>query len=135
MLELVPPYQILYADLQFSHCLLFALLDVCQVFISGLPERGALLEATSKGLEHLVCILLVFLRQLVLQGCSYLRSLFATKEQDMYHLVYFGSVGNHEVLLQPLLVEGPGNKLVPSIIVHVGKHVWYSSCHSASLPV
>ena len=123
LLELVPFHQILYIDVQFSHCLLFVLLDVPKVFISDLPVTGAFLEAFGKGFEHLISILLVFLRQLVLQGSLSQRCLLATKEQDVCHPVFLGSVGDDEVLLQPLLVERLGSKLVLSAPVNVGKHI------------
>ena len=57
LLELAPPDQVLDVEIQFSSGLLFGLLDVSKVLISGLPVWGALLKAICKGLEYLVCIL------------------------------------------------------------------------------
>ena len=136
LVELVPSYQILYEDIQFSHGLLFALLDVPKVLIPGLQVWGAPLEAVGKCCEYLVWILLVFFRQLVLQGCPSLRCFLVTKEQDVCDSVCFGCMGDHKVLLEPLCVESSGRELVLSVPVHVGKHVWwYSSCPSNSVSV
>ena len=128
--KLTPPYQVLDVYIQLSCGLVFGLFDVCKVFIPGLPVTGALLEAVGKSLEHCLCIHPFVFCHLVLPGCPSLRCLFATIEQDVDDLCFLGSGGNHNVLLQPLPEEGPCCKLVLSIPVHPGKHVWwYVSCH------
>ena len=62
---------------------------------------------------------------LVLQGCPSLWSLLATIEENMGHLGFPGSASNHEVLLQPLPVEGPCSLLVFCIPIHPGDHIWW----------
>ena len=49
--------------------------------------------------------------------------------------VLVGSVGDDEVLLQSLLVEGPGNKLVLSIPVHVEAYLRVVGRHPSPLPL
>ena len=100
------------------------LLDVRQVLVPGLPMTGAFLKAIGKSLKHGVCFIFVPFH-LVLQGCPSLWSLLATIEENMGHPGFFGSAGNHEVLLQPLPVEGPCSLLVFCIPVHPGDHIWW----------
>ena len=129
--ELAPSYQVLYVNVQFSHGLVLGLFDVGQIFIPGLPVTGALIKTVGKSLEYSACIIQLVVVHLVLQGCPSLRCLLASIEQDMYDLCCLGGASNHEVLLQPLLVEGPSSLLVLSIPVHPGDHVcWYVYCHS-----
>ena len=70
LFELAPSYQVLNVDVQLSCGLLFALLDVWQVLIPGMPVTGAFLKAAGKGLEYCVCIYLLVFFHLVLQGRS-----------------------------------------------------------------
>ena len=123
LFELAPPHHVLNIDVQLSCGLVFVLFDVCEVLIPGLSVTGAFLEAFGKGLEYCFRVLLLILVHLILQGGLSLRYLFATIEQNVCDLGFLRGGGNDEVLLQSLLVEGPGRKLVLSIPVYPGKHI------------
>ena len=80
LFELAPPYQVLDIYVQFSHGLLLALLDGCEVLIPGLPVTGAFLKAIGEGLEYCFRVLLFILVHLVLQGSPSLICLLVTIE-------------------------------------------------------
>ena len=84
--ELAPPHQVLDIYVQLSNGLVFALFDVCEVFIPGLPVTGAV----GKGLDYYFRVLLLVWFHLVLQGSPSLKCLFATIEQNVYDLGFIG---------------------------------------------